>query len=84
MNQITKKPTSKLVSIQTLKTFNLHEYSSNNKLSKIVNLLIKRLFLRRASPKTKITVHFIVNIAIYESLLFEGYLCKRLQTPYTY
>jgi hypothetical protein len=50
----------------------------------IVKLLIKRLFLRRASPKTKITVHFIVNIMIFECLLFEGYSCKRLQTLYTY
>jgi hypothetical protein len=40
----------------------LHEYPSNNKLSKIMKLLIKRLFLGRASPKTKITIHFIVNI----------------------
>jgi hypothetical protein len=81
MNQITKKTTSKLVSIQSLKTFT---YPSNNKLSKIVKLLIKRLLLGRASLKTKKTIHFIVNITIFESLLFEGYSCKRLQTLYTY
>jgi hypothetical protein len=40
--------------------------------------------LGRASPKTKITIHFIVNIAIFESLLFEGYSCKRLQSLHTY
>jgi hypothetical protein len=62
----------------------LHVYPSNNKLSKILKLLIKILFLGCASPKTKITVHFMVNIAIYESLLFEVYSCKRLQTLYTY
>jgi hypothetical protein len=54
----------------------LHEYPSNNKLSKIVKLLITRLFWGCASPKTKITVHFILNIAIFESILFQGYLCK--------
>jgi hypothetical protein len=32
----------------------LHEYPSNNKLSKIVKLLIKRLFLGRASQKQKL------------------------------
>ena len=81
---MTKKTTSKLVSIRSLKTFN--EYPSNNKLSKIVKLLIKRLFLVFGTrvPKTKITIHFIVNITIFESLLFEGYSCKRLQTLYTY
>ena len=51
MNQITKKTTSKLVSIESLK---LHEYPSNNKFSKIVKLLIKRLFLRRAFQKQKL------------------------------
>jgi hypothetical protein len=45
---------------------------------------LKRLFLGRASPKTKITVHFIVNIMIFECLLFEEYSCKRLQTWSTY
>ena len=63
MNQITKKTISKLVCIQSLKTFTIHEYPLNNKLSKIVKLLIKRLFLGRASPKTKITVHFIAEIS---------------------
>jgi hypothetical protein len=57
----------------------LHVYPSNNKLSKILKLLNKRLFL-----ETKITVHFIVNIAIFESLLSEGYSYKRLQTLHTY
>ena len=50
----------------------------------MVKLLIKRLFLGRASQKQEITIHFIVNITIFESLLFEGYSCKRLQTLYTY
>jgi hypothetical protein len=49
-----------------------------------VKLLIKRLFLGRASPKTKNTAHVIVNIAIFERLLFEEYSCKSLQTLYTY
>jgi hypothetical protein len=49
MNQITKKTTHKIWK-------SLHEYpSNNNKLSKIVKLLITRLFLERARvPKTKL------------------------------
>jgi hypothetical protein len=38
MNQITKKTTSKLVSIQSRRR--LHEYPSKNKLLKIVKLLV--------------------------------------------
>jgi hypothetical protein len=75
--QITKKTISKLVSIQSLNFEDVYnEYPSNNKLSKIVKLLINGTRV----PKTKITIHFIVNITIFENLLFEGYSCKRLQT----
>jgi hypothetical protein len=62
----------------------MNECLSNNNLSIIVKLQIKTLFSGRASPKTKIALHFIVNIAIFESLLFEWYSCKCLQTLYIY
>jgi hypothetical protein len=52
MNQITKKTTSKLVRYKVWRR--LHEYPSNNKLSKIVKLLIKRLFLGCVSQKQKL------------------------------
>jgi hypothetical protein len=78
MNQITKKTTSKLVSIQSLKTF------SNNKLSKIAIFAMKCtviFVLGDARPKNSLVIS---NFTIFESLLFEGYSCKRLQTLYSY
>ena len=45
-------------------------------------LINKRLFLGRASQKQNNTFHS--KYRIFESLLFEGYSCKRLQTLYTY
>ena len=54
-----------------------------------MKLLIKRFFVDARPKKQKYsifhsknknTVYFIVNIAIFESLLFEGYSCKHLQT----
>jgi hypothetical protein len=49
-----------------------------------MKLLLKRLFLGRVSQKQKLQYIPLVNITIFESLLFEEYSCKRLQTLYTY
>ena len=78
MNQITKKTTSKLASIQSLKTF------SNTKLSKIAIFAMKCTVIfvfGDARPQNSLVIS---NFTIFESLLFEGYSCKRLQTLYTY
>jgi hypothetical protein len=62
----------------------LHEYPSNNKLSKIAIFTMKCtviFVLGDARPTNNL---LISNFIIFESLLFEGYSCKRLQTLYTY
>jgi hypothetical protein len=56
----------------------LHEYPSNNKLSKIVLFTMKCIVIKQSFNL------LISNFTIFESLLFEGYSCKRLQTLYTY
>ena len=48
-----------------------------------MKLLIKDCFWD-ARPKNKNCNTFHSKYRIFESLLFEGYSCKRLQTLYTY
>jgi hypothetical protein len=86
MNQITKKTTSQLASIQSLNTIQrrLHEYPSNNKAFEnrdisTMNCTVIFVF-GDARPKNSL---LISNFTICESLLLEGYLCKPLQTLYT-
>jgi hypothetical protein len=69
-----KKWTKSLKRTPQISTYAKFEDVSNNNLQlisfwKLWNYWLNE-FWGRASPKTKITVHFIVNIAIFESFFF--------------
>jgi hypothetical protein len=60
-------------------------FTKRDALSSVYKIpMCSTLEIKTRVPQNKNTAHFIVNIAIFESLLFEGYSCKRLQTLYSY
>ena len=60
-------------------------FTKRDALSSVYKIsMCSTLEIKTRVSQNKNTAHFIVNIAIFESLLFEGYSCKRLQTLYSY